>query len=194
MLFLPWTIFEILKKIIRYLFLAGPSFLPRLFSSCGEQGLLFSCSTRASHCGGLFCWGAQALLGRVGFSSCGYWDLEHRFLSCGMGSFAPQHVRSSSTRDGTHATCTVWPILYHWATREAPLLKSLLVTVLLLFYVLVLWLGGMWDLRSLTSDGTIAHLPPPLAGEVLTIGPDGKVQNIHILFKKKKKILFLYGL
>ena len=38
----------------------GFSLLRRLFSSCNEQGLLSTCNTRASHCGGLSC-GAQAL-------------------------------------------------------------------------------------------------------------------------------------
>ena len=33
----------------------------------------------------------------------------------------------------------------------------LFVTILFLFYVLVFWPGGMWDLRSLTRDGT--HTP-----------------------------------
>ena len=31
-----------------------------LFSSCGEQGLLFSCNAQASHCGGFSSWRAQA--------------------------------------------------------------------------------------------------------------------------------------
>ena len=33
----------------------------RTFSSCGEQGLLSSCSAQASHCGGFPCWGVRAL-------------------------------------------------------------------------------------------------------------------------------------
>ena len=44
---------------------AGSSLLHGLFSSHGEWGLLSSCITRASHCGGLSCCGAQAL-GHVG--------------------------------------------------------------------------------------------------------------------------------
>ena len=39
-----------------YLFLASWAFLP-----CGEQGLLSSCSTLASHCGGFTCCGARPL-------------------------------------------------------------------------------------------------------------------------------------
>ena len=42
--------------------------------SCGEWGLLSSCGTQASHCGGFSCCEAQALGARarhMGFSSCG---------------------------------------------------------------------------------------------------------------------------
>ena len=47
------------------------------FSSCVKQGLLSSCSARASHCSGFSCWGALALgsqalaVGSCGLSSCG---------------------------------------------------------------------------------------------------------------------------
>ena len=37
-----------------------------------------------------------------------------------MGLAALQHVGSSHTRDWTHVSCTGRWILYHWATREAP--------------------------------------------------------------------------
>ena len=45
------------------------------------------------------------------------------------------------------------------------------VTVLLLFYILDFWPGGMWDLSSLPRDQT--HLPAP-ENEVLTSGPPGR--------------------
>ena len=45
---------------------AGSLLLCRLFSSCGNQGLLSSCSTWASHCSGISCWAAWAL-GCMGF-------------------------------------------------------------------------------------------------------------------------------
>ena len=53
------------------------------------------------------------------------------------------------------------------------------------------WFFG-WDACSILGPWPgIEPLPayplPPLAGEVLTTGPDGKVQNIHIL-----KFLFFY--
>ena len=45
------------------------------------------------------------------------------------------------------------------------------VTILLLVYVLVFWMRGMWDLRSPTRNGTCT---PPLEGKVLTPGLPGK--------------------
>ena len=42
----------------------------RAFSSCGEQGLLFSCGTQASHCGG-FSYARALVLGLAGFHGCG---------------------------------------------------------------------------------------------------------------------------
>ena len=45
------------------------------------------------------------------------------------------------------------------------------VTVLFLFYVLVFWPGGMWDISS--QPGT-EHTPFALEDEVLTTGPPGK--------------------
>ena len=63
--------------------------LCRLFSSCREQGLLFSCGAQDFHCGGFSCFRACAL-GCTGFRSCGMkaqylWllALEHRLSSCG---------------------------------------------------------------------------------------------------------------
>ena len=46
------------------------------------------------------------------------------------------------------------------------------VTVLFLFYVLVFWSQGRWDLSSLTRD--LTHTPCKLEGEVLNTGPPGK--------------------
>ena len=80
------------KKVILFVFAALDlrcSGLRWGFSSCGEQGLLSSCSMWASHCGGFSCCGAWAL-GCMGFSNCGMralwcdsWALEHRLNSCG---------------------------------------------------------------------------------------------------------------
>ena len=50
------------------------------------------------------------------------------------------------------------------------------VTVLLLFYVSVFWLGGMWDLSCPTRAQTPqpGPTPPATEGEVLTTEPPGK--------------------
>ena len=60
------------------------------FSSCGEQGLLSSCSTWASHCSDFSCWGTQAMDVRAsvvvahGLSSGSCQALEYRLSSCGV--------------------------------------------------------------------------------------------------------------
>ena len=60
----------IFKKIIHLLFDCARSLLlPRLFSSCGEQGLLCSCGVRSSYCGGLSFYRAWAL-GHTSFTCC----------------------------------------------------------------------------------------------------------------------------
>ena len=49
------------------------------------------------------------------------------------------------------------------------------ITILLLYYVLVFWLQGMWDLSSLPG---IEHASLALEGEVLTTGWPGKSLEI----------------
>ena len=61
---------------------AGSLMLSGFCSSCGEQGLLSSCSANASRCGGFCCCWVWAL-GCVGFSSYCSWAREHRFNSYG---------------------------------------------------------------------------------------------------------------
>ena len=76
---------------------------------------------------GVSCWGAQAL-GRAGFSSCSAWAQELRFLNSRAqakqlwctGLFGPWFVDSSQIRDQTCVSCIGMRILYHWASREAP--------------------------------------------------------------------------
>ena len=78
-----WTWLKWLGNTSLFIFgCAGSSRVHGLFSSCGQRGPLSSCGTRASHCCGSSCWGAQAP-GCVGFSSCASWTLEHRLSSCG---------------------------------------------------------------------------------------------------------------
>ena len=63
---------------------AGSSFLGRLFSSYGKQGLLSSCCVQASHCGGLSFCRAQALdVWLQQLLSCDSQASEHRLQSCG---------------------------------------------------------------------------------------------------------------
>ena len=86
-------LFLFLNKFI-YLFLAvlGLRCCVWAFYSCGEQQLLFHCSTQASHCGGFSCCGAQTLGARIsvvvahGLSSCSSRALEHRLSTCGAGA------------------------------------------------------------------------------------------------------------
>jgi len=53
-------------------------------------------------------------------------------------------------------------------------------TILLLFYVLVFWTQGMWDL---SSPQGIEPKPPALEGKVLPTGPPGKSLNISFSSK-----------
>ena len=62
------------------------------------------------------------------------------------------------------------------------------VTILLLFCVLVFWLGGMWDLSSPTRDQTI---PPALEGEILTTGPPGKSLVFVVFVKSQTSLIVL---
>ena len=57
------------------------------------------------------------LLRSTGSRSCG----SHSQQLWHMGLVAPQHVESSWIRDWTRVSCIRRRILYHWATREAPL-------------------------------------------------------------------------
>ena len=59
-LFFGCFIFFLIISLFIYLFctVLGSSLLRRLFSSCGEWGLLSSCGAQASHCGDFSCFGA----------------------------------------------------------------------------------------------------------------------------------------
>ena len=48
-----------------WVFVAGSSLLCRIFSSCGEQGLLCRQGSWAAHCGVFSCCGAKALVERA---------------------------------------------------------------------------------------------------------------------------------
>ena len=83
-------IVNILKTIELYIFffLSNYLFLAVLglhcceaSSSCGEWGLLFSCSAWLSHCSGFSLQSTSSR--RTGFSGCGGQAVEHRLSSCG---------------------------------------------------------------------------------------------------------------
>ena len=61
------------------------------------------------------------------------------------------------------------------------------VTTLLLFYILLFWPWGTWDLNSLTRDQTRTSSPE---GEVLTTGPPGKSPKLsfNVLSRLKSTI------
>ena len=120
----------------------------RLFSSCGERGLLFVVVP------GLLI-GCLLLLQsmgsrHMGFSSCGIraqqlWIAGSRAqaqqLWC-TGLAAPQHVGSSQTRARTRVLCTGRQILNHCSTREVPKMSiSIKITT-----------GFIWNLTSLSQN------------------------------------------
>ena len=85
-----------------YLFgCAACSLLHRLFSSCGQQGLL---------CVGLSVQWFPLLRAK------------HRLRVALMGLVVLQHVGSSQTRDQTHVSYIGRQILYHWAIKPQSLL------------------------------------------------------------------------
>ena len=89
-------------------------------------GAALQCSVQASHCGSFL---VQSRGSRVhGFTSCSRWAqwlwllgsrVQAQYLQR-TGLVALQHVGSSWTRDWTSVSCVGRWILYHWATREAP--------------------------------------------------------------------------
>ena len=69
------------------------------------------------------------------------------------------HTSPSPTKKKKKKKILATLTLFFWWFLCGPFLKSLLnfVTILPLFYVLLLWPRGMWDRSSLTRDGT--HSP-----------------------------------
>ena len=72
------------KKYILFIYFrcAGSLLLSGLFSSCGKQGFLSSCSGPAFHCGGFFRCGAQAI-GHMSSIVGASWAPECRLKNCG---------------------------------------------------------------------------------------------------------------
>ena len=64
------------------------------------------------------------------------------------------------------------------------------VTTLLLFYILLFWPCGTWDLNSLTRDQTHTS---SLEGEILTTGPPGKFPKCSFnMLSRLKSIITRY--
>ena len=105
------------KFLFIYLSLATPGLCccAWAFSSCGGQGLLSSCGTRASHCGGFSCCRAQAQ--------------GHRLQPWRTCFIAPWQKESSQTRDQTCVPHIDKRILIHWTIREVPTLCILHYTL-----------------------------------------------------------------
>ena len=101
------------------------------FSSCGKQRLLFTALHRllavmASLVVEQGLWGAPA--SAVRSLQLPGSRAQAQQLWC-MGLVAPWREGSSQIRDGTPVSCTDRRILYHWATREAPIVeRPLMVT------------------------------------------------------------------
>ena len=95
---------------------AGSSLLPRLFSSCDEQGLLSSCGTWTFHCSGFSRRKKlveQRLQVHRRFSSCSSWAPEHRLRSCEQLSCS--EIRGIILDQGSN------PYLLHWQVDSLPL-------------------------------------------------------------------------
>ena len=84
---------------------AGSLLVQWVFSSCGEWGLLSTCSAQSSHCGGFSCFGAQALgawasvIVGHGLSSCDFLALGHT----GFSNCSSQALERKDFRGGTWA-------------------------------------------------------------------------------------------
>ena len=93
----------------------------RAFSSCGERGLFFICSVRASHCGGFSRCGARALGTQASvvaareLSSCGSRALES------TGSVVVAHGLSRSTACGIFPDQGSNPCPLPWQADSQPL-------------------------------------------------------------------------
>ena len=125
----------------------------------------------ASLAGGHRLWGAQVSVAAAhGLSSFSFWELEHR-------SIAVLHALSCSTACGifpdhgwNHVSCIDRCILYHWATREAPIPLLLLLLFFISWRLIALqYCSDFCHTLTWISHGftyvlhadPLSHLPPP---------------------------------
>ena len=109
----------------------------RLFSGCGERGLLSSCGVQASPCGGFSGCGAWTP-GCSGVSSCSSQALKHRQAQqlCCMGLAALHYVGSSWVRDQTRVSCIGRWNFFSSEPHHSLLISFPLVSLLSLFHSL----------------------------------------------------------
>ena len=126
---------------------SGSSLLHGFFCSCREWGLLSSCGTQASHCGGLSC-GARALE-HSGFGSSGSRAGEHRLVSCGPWAWL-LHGTWDPSWSGieTQVSYTGRQTPHHGAAREALGHFSQCIFIYLFFNIFPTDLPISWSLDS----------------------------------------------
>ena len=117
-----WIFTGFLSYLLAYMYLFKSFFFPPavlglpcyvgFFSSFSEWGLLSSCGTWASHCGGISCCWSWALE-HLGFSSCGSQALEHRLNSC------VTRVSLLHTASGVFSDQGSNPRLLHWQVDDS---------------------------------------------------------------------------
>ena len=96
------------------------------FSLAAASRSCSCCSVWASHAVEHGLWGMGAsVLGTTRLWSTGSIVVAHTGSTKLWHLVAPQHMGSSQIRDRTHVSCIGRWILYHWATREAPVLSIL---------------------------------------------------------------------
>ena len=107
-------------KFFTYLFMAalGLCWHTQAFSSCGEQGLLFSCSEQASHCCAFSCWGARALQCSVVVVH-GLSCLTARGIFPNQGlNLSPLHWQVDSHRLDHQGSLGLWIFIIHFTLNH----------------------------------------------------------------------------
>ena len=102
------------KSLLIYFWLCWIFITAGLFSSCGKQGLLFSCGTQDSHCSGFSCCRSTGSRGN-GLSICSSQAVGRR------GSVAVVHRLSCSTACGIFPDQGSNPCFLNWQTDSYPL-------------------------------------------------------------------------
>ena len=145
---------ELKKKIFIY-FLFGWArslLMHRLFPSCGEQGLLYSCGVWSSHCGGLSFYSARAP-GHTSLTSCSMWTQQLWFpgsraqaqLLWGIGSVIVVHGLSCSMARGIFLDQGSNPYLLQWQVDALLLSHQRIERCKVMLQSTLYAMGGGWD-------------------------------------------------